>query len=141
MAPENPAVALARDKTIDRWILDQPTGENKMNDVMNQNTHFNPGSFLLGALLGGVTGAAAMLLTAKQSGEKTRDQIQTKGEDLRDQATTAVEDVVSLTRDTARTITSDLRAKAREIQHGGQDLLAKQKDRVNAALDDAKIAN
>lgn len=110
-----------------------------MNDVMNQNTHFNPGSFLMGALLGGLTGAAAMLLMAKQSGQKTRAQIQLKSEELRDQASEAVEDVVSLTRDTARTITSDLRAKTREIQQGGEKLLAEQKARLNNAVKDAKL--
>ena len=110
-----------------------------MNDVMNHKTHLNPGSFLVGALFGGLTGAAAMLLMAKQSGKKTRDQIQLKGEELRDQASEVVEDVVSLTRDTARTITSDLRAKTREIQQGGEKLLAEQKARLNNAVKDAKL--
>ncbi len=105
-----------------------------MNGVMNQNTRFNPGSFLLGAVLGGMTGAVTMLLTAKQSGEKTRDQIQTKGEELRDQASEVVGDAVNNTRDTARKITSDLRAKAKEIQHNGQDLLDEKKTRFNNVM-------
>ena len=110
-----------------------------MNDVMNQKTHLKPGSCLVGARFGGLTGAAAMLLMAKQSGKKTRAQIQLKGEELRDQASEVVEDVVSLTRDTARTITSDLRAKTREIQQGGEKLLAEQKARLNNAVKDAKL--
>ena len=98
-----------------------------------------PGSFVAGAILGGLAGAGAMLLMAQQSGKKTRDQIQLKSEELRDQASEAMEDAVSQTRDTARKITSDLRAKAREIQQGGEQLLAEQKARVNTALADAKL--
>lgn len=110
------------------------------NETNQHRAHINrPGSFLAGAIFGGLTGAGAMLLMAKQSGRKTRDQIQLKSEELRDQASEAMEDAVSQTRDTARKITSDLRAKAREIQQGGEQLLAEQKARVNTALADAKL--
>ncbi len=111
-----------------------------MNDETNHHkAHINrPGSFLAGAILGGLTGAGAMLLMAQQSGKKTRDQILLKGEDLRDQASEAMEDAVAQTRDTARKITSDLRTKAREIQQSGEQMLAEQKARMNAAVGDVK---
>lgn len=110
------------------------------NETNQHRAHINrPGSFLAGAIFGGLTGAGAMLLMAKQSGRKTRDQIQLRSEELRDQASEAMEDAVSQTRDTARKITSDLRAKARDIQHSGEQMLAEQKARVNTALADAKL--
>jgi gas vesicle protein len=112
-----------------------------MKNATNQHkAHINrPGSFLAGAIFGGLTGAGAMLLMAKQSGKKTRDQIQLKSEELRDQASEAMDDAVAQTRDTARKITSDLRAKAREIQQSGEQMLAEQKARMNAAVADGKL--
>lgn len=112
-----------------------------MKDETNHHkAHINrPGSFLAGAIFGGLTGAGAMLLMAKQSGKKTRDEIVLKTEELREQASETMEDAVSHTRDAARKITSDLREKAREIQQGGEKMLAEQKARVNTALADAKI--
>ena len=106
-----------------------------MKNTTHQRKAFinRPGSFLAGAILGGLAGAGAMLLMAQQSGKKTRDQIQLKSEELRDQASEAMEDAVSQTRDTARKITSDLRAKAREIQKSGEQLLAEQKARMSNA--------
>lgn len=98
------------------------------------------GTFLAGAIFGGLAGAVAMLLMAEQSGKKTRAQIQLKGEELRDQASEVVEDVVSQTRDTARKITSDIRTKAKEIKTGGEHLLAEQKARLNNTVADVKAA-
>ncbi|MEO6063206.1 MAG: YtxH domain-containing protein [Thermoflexales bacterium] len=98
-----------------------------------------PGSFVAGAILGGLAGAIAMLLMAQQSGKKTRDQIELKTFELRDKASDAVDEVVTQTRDKARQISSDLRAKAREIQQSGEQLLAEQKARMNNAVADGKL--
>lgn len=109
------------------------------NDTTQHYTQINrPGSFVAGAILGGLAGAGAMLLMARQSGKKTRDQIELKSFELRDKASEAMDGAVTQTRDKARQITSDLRAKAREIQQTGQNMLAEQKARMNAAVADAK---
>ena len=109
------------------------------NGTTQHKAHINrPGSFLAGAIFGGLTGAGAMLLMARQSGKKTRDQIELKSFELRDKASDAIDEVVTQTRDTARKIMSDLRAKARDIQHSGEQLLAEQKARMNAAVADVK---
>jgi len=108
-----------------------------MKDETNEHKiHINrPGSFLAGAILGSLAGAGAMLLMAQQSGRKTRDQIALRSFEMRDKASDAVDEVVAQTRDTARKITSDLRAKARDIQHSGEQMLAEQKARMNAVAD------
>jgi gas vesicle protein len=104
-------------------------------------THVNHlGSFLSGALVGGLAGAATILLLAPQSGERTRTQIQQGGIELRHQVTGAVDDAVSQTRAKARQITSDVREKAKEIQHGGQEMLAAQTERISAAVAAGKTA-
>ena len=110
------------------------------NETNQHKSRINrPGSFLAGAILGGLAGAGAMLLMAQQSGKTTRDQIQLKSEELRDQASEAMDDAVAQTRQTARQITSDLRAKAREIQHSGEQMLAEQKARMSNAVADGTL--
>lgn len=108
----------------------------KQSDEHETNVN-HPGSFLAGLLLGGLAGAGAMLLLAPQSGEKTRAQIQLKSMELRDQTAEAVEDAVAQTRVKARQITADVRAKAEELQHRGQDVLNEQKARVSAIVEAA----
>lgn len=100
----------------------------------------HPGSFLAGVFVGGLAGAGAMLLLAPQSGKRTRTQIQLKGMELRDQATEAVEDGMAQTRAKFHRITTDVRDKAKEIQHSGQDMLAEQKARLSAVVAAGKTA-
>jgi gas vesicle protein len=88
--------------------------------------------FLAGMLLGGLAGAAVMLLLAPQSGKKTRAQIQHKGIELRDQATETVEGAMAQVRHTAQQITGDVREKAVELQQRGQDMLDEQRERLSA---------
>jgi gas vesicle protein len=55
-------------------------------------------NILVGMLIGGLAGAAAMLLLAPQSGKDTRRQIQEKGIELRDRTTEMVEDTLAQVR-------------------------------------------
>ena len=91
--------------------------------------------FWAGMLMGGLTGAVAMLLLAPQSGKKTRDQIQHKGIELRDQATETMEGAVTQVRHTAQQITGDVREKAEELQQRGQDLFDEQRERLSAFVE------
>jgi len=91
--------------------------------------------FLTGMLLGGLAGAAAMLLMAPQSGKKTRDQIQHKSIELRDQATETVENTMAQVRQTAQQITDDVREKAEELQQRGHDMLDEQRERLSTFVE------
>jgi gas vesicle protein len=104
-------------------------------------THVNHlGSFWAGALFGGLAGTVAILLLAPQSGKKTRTQIQLGGVELKDQLTEAVDNRVAQTRATVRQITTDVREKAKTIQHDGQEMLAEQRARLSAAVAGEKTA-
>ena len=50
------------------------------------------GAFLIGFIVGGLTGAAVSLLFAPQSGEETRELIHDKAIELRDRASETVEE-------------------------------------------------
>ncbi|MCB2202962.1 YtxH domain-containing protein [bacterium] len=57
---------------------------------MSENNDF--GAFLVGFLVGGLTGAAVSLLFAPQSGEETRALIKDKAVELRDRTAETVEE-------------------------------------------------
>jgi gas vesicle protein len=57
---------------------------------MSDNKDF--GAFLIGFIVGGLTGAAVSLLFAPQSGEETRELIHDKAIQLRDRAAETVEE-------------------------------------------------
>jgi len=82
--------------------------------------------FLVGLLVGGLTGAAAMLLLSPQSGKKTRAQIRQKSIELRDETVKTVEGAMAQARDKTRQITHDVREQAGELQQRGQDALDEQ---------------
>ena len=69
------------------------------------------GAFLLGFIVGGVTGAVASLLLAPQSGESTRSLIKEKAIELGDQVNVSVDDA----RSRAESITADARTHADAI--------------------------
>ncbi len=69
------------------------------------------GAFLLGFIVGGLTGAVASLLMAPQSGESTRTLLKEKAIELGDQVNVSVDDA----RARAETITAEARTKAEAI--------------------------
>ncbi|MEW5939234.1 MAG: YtxH domain-containing protein [Chloroflexota bacterium] len=85
------------------------------------------GAFLVGFIVGGLTGAVVSLLFAPQSGEETRALIKDKSIELRDKATATAEQAV------ARAEAAAAAARARA------DELAKQlRERGTAVYEDAK---
>jgi gas vesicle protein len=116
--------------------LSDDKGENKMENLSqeHENMGMNTLRFLAGVLVGCVAGASVVLLVAPQSGKKTRALIQEKGIELRVQATEAVEDVVAQARAKAHQITTDVHEKAEELQHRGQEMFDKQKERVSTLV-------
>jgi gas vesicle protein len=69
------------------------------------------GAFLLGFIVGGLTGAVASLLLAPQSGESTRTLLKEKAIELGDQVNVSVDEA----RSHAETITADARTRADAI--------------------------
>ena len=85
------------------------------------------GAFLVGFIVGGLTGAVVALLFAPQSGEETRALIKDKSIELRDKAQVTAEEALAKAEATA----AEARARA--------DELAKQlKERGTEVIDTAK---
>jgi len=99
-----------------------------------------PLNVLFGALIGGLVGAAAMLLFAPQSGKRTRSQIQNKSIELRDRTTKNIKKAISQVRSETDKITTEMKEKAVELKQLGQDKLIEELDRVSTALDTGKTA-
>jgi gas vesicle protein len=113
-----------------------------MENNIEEHTHGinNTKNVLIGLLIGGLAGAAAMLLFAPQSGKRTRAQIHQKSIQLRDRTTTNIKKAVAQVHSDTNKITAEVREKAGELKQLGQDKLVKQMDRVSAALDAGKTA-
>lgn len=69
------------------------------------------GAFLIGFIIGGLTGAAVSLLLAPQSGEDTREYLRDQAIVLRDKA----QETAQTTYDTVGTRATDVRTKANEL--------------------------
>lgn len=85
--------------------------------------------FLGGLLLGGLTGAGAMLLLAPQSGKKTRREIKRKGRKVRKQTAVSIHDGVNQVKDKTHEVTTRIQDQAEVIQQHGQDVVEDQKER------------
>lgn len=93
------------------------------------------GAFLVGFVVGGLTGAVVALLFAPQSGEETRALIKDKSIELRDQASHTAEDLLAR----AEAAASEARTRAEELTKEARqraETLAKEvRERGKTALD------
>jgi gas vesicle protein len=95
------------------------------------------GAFLIGFIVGGLTGAAVSLLFAPQTGEETRELIQTKAIELRDRAGETVEEArlraEEALEDVKRT-TEDLskiaKEQTEELLHKGEKVLSESREKL-----------
>jgi gas vesicle protein len=96
------------------------------------------GAFLIGFLVGGLTGAAVSLLFAPQSGEETRALIRDKAIEIRDRASETVEEA----RVQAEKAWEEAKKKAEEWSQLAKDRAEELKGKGEQALDDgrAKLA-
>ncbi len=108
------------------------------NERMAKGTSGAP--LLAGFMIGGLIGAASMLLFAPQSGRETREAVQAGANDLRDRATDTAQRTVGQARSKAQQIASDARDRANDLQNRGMDLAADQLDRVAKAAQSGKKA-
>lgn len=113
-----------------------------MEDNLEEHTYEggNTRSVLAGLLIGGLAGAAAMLLFAPQSGKQTRAQIRDKSIQLRDQTAAGVKSALEQARVETKGMTAGVREQAGRLKQRGQDKLVEQLDRVSAVLDAGKTA-
>lgn len=93
------------------------------------------GAFLVGFVVGGLTGAVVALLFAPQSGEETRALIKDKSIELRDRATHSAEDLIARAEATA----AEYRARADELTKMAREKTAELanevRERGKSALD------
>ncbi len=92
-------------------------------------------SFLVGLVVGGLTGAIVSLLFAPQSGEETRALIRDKSIELRDRAAETAEEALAR----AEAAAADARARADELtrvaKQKADELAREVKGRGGAAVD------
>ena len=96
------------------------------------------GAFLVGFIVGGLTGAVVSLLFAPQSGEETRALIKDKSIELRDKAQVSAEEAIAR----AEAATAEARARAddlaRQLREKSKEVYTDVRDRVQAAIDDVR---
>ncbi len=95
---------------------------------------------LAGFMIGGLIGAASMLLFAPQSGRETRQAVQQGASEFKDRATDTVQGAVSQAKSRAQQLASTARDKATDLQNQGLDMAADQLDRVSKAAQAGKKA-
>jgi gas vesicle protein len=98
------------------------------------------GAPILGFMIGGLIGAASMLLFAPQSGKETRQAVKEGANDLKDRANDTAQRTVSQARSKAQDIASTAREKASDLQNRSMNAAADQLDRVAKAAQSGKKA-
>jgi gas vesicle protein len=96
--------------------------------------------FLAGLLIGGLVGAATMLLLAPKSGKDTRMQIKEKGIQLYDKTTDTIEDTIAQVRSSVNDLSSEGLDKIKDIKKPGQKLAIEQLDHLAKATKAGKKA-
>ncbi len=92
------------------------------------------GAFLIGFLIGGLTGAAVSLIFAPQSGEETRALIREKAIQLQDEAT----DTAEATYTKLEAAAADARARADELSKLAKQRLEELQRRGQVVLESTK---
>src|SRR5215207_1675682 len=95
-------------------------------------------AFLVGFIVGGLTGAVVSLLFAPQSGEETRALIKDKSIELRDKAQVSAEEAIAR----AEAATAEARARAddlaRQLRERSKEVYSDVRDRGQAAIEDVR---
>jgi gas vesicle protein len=96
------------------------------------------GAFLVGFIVGGLSGAVAALLFAPQTGEETRALIKDKSIELRDRAQISAEEAIAR----AEAAAAEARARAddlaRQLRERGQGVYEDVRERGKSAMEDVR---
>lgn len=96
--------------------------------------HDEFGAFLIGFIIGGLTGAAVSLIMAPQSGEETREFLKERAIELRDKAS----ETAQSTAEQVGSRASDVRARAGDLRQRGQVVLEEQVNRISSKVQDIR---
>jgi gas vesicle protein len=83
------------------------------------SNHDKTGAFIIGCIVGGLTGAIVTLLFVPQSGEETSTVIKEKYIELRDKARSSVDEILNPTYEIGRGIRNRAAAEAAEPSGAG----------------------
>lgn len=93
------------------------------------------GAFLVGFIVGGLSGAVVALLFAPQSGEETRALIKDKSIELRDRAQQTAEEALARAEATAQEARARADELARQLKERGQEVYSDVRERGKSAVE------
>jgi gas vesicle protein len=93
------------------------------------------GAFLVGFIVGGLSGAVVALLFAPQTGEETRALIKDKSIELRDKAQQTAEEALARAEATAQEARARADELARQLKERGQEVYEDVRERSKGAVD------
>jgi gas vesicle protein len=93
------------------------------------------GAFLVGFIVGGLTGAVVALLFAPQSGEETRALIKEKSIELRDKAGQSAEEIIARAEAAAAEARTRAEELAREVRTRGKEVIEDVRERGKEAVE------
>lgn len=93
------------------------------------------GAFLVGFIVGGLTGAVVSLLFAPQSGEETRALIKDKSIELRDKASVTAEEALAKAEAAAAQARARADELAKQLKERGETVIGEVKTRGKTALE------
>ncbi len=96
------------------------------------------GAFLVGFIVGGLTGAVVSLLMAPQSGEETRALIKDKSIELRDKAQMSAEEALARAEAAAAEARAHADEIAQQLKERGTEVVSTAKEKGQEALTSAK---
>lgn len=98
-------------------------------EIIDEGGSFS--SFMTGLLFGGLIGAAAILLSAPQSGVETRQMLRDKSIELRDQA----KDMADQARTRVEDVTRQGSERISEMAQKGEEILKEQQSKIQSATE------
>jgi gas vesicle protein len=107
--------------------------DNQKEVTMSERDEF--GAFLVGFIVGGLSGAVVALLFAPQSGEETRALIKDKSIELRDKAQISAEEAIARAEAAAAEARARADELARQLRDRGQGVVEDVRERGKTAVD------
>jgi len=111
-----------------------PHKENNMSNHEIENDGSQWGGLFAGLFVGGLIGAAGMLLLAPQSGKRTRAQIQQKSLAGRDYLVKAMEDAGVQAQGKALQLSAEVHEQADALGQRGQEMVDEQREHLSHTL-------